>query len=241
MQQLINAIRTFADQDTEYGWFEFVYEQSLYKFPKRAFMHYLFHKSPTARALIPAYKARSPSGLKMHNDNPFHTDVWLGAGFALESAYEHNSVENTIFYEACYALTDELQSLLSFDFTVLANGLPKHLQRQFFTIQLYECMEPLPANTTSNIHILCQNKPHWRTSTLRAIAIPHAGIEFDLVAQNADVILTEAGGPLAHLATVSREKGKLLLRVPDACNRFPPFTTLSVNLPQMRLTVPSSR
>lgn len=238
MQSLVQKIRDFADHDTEHGWFEFPQDGRLYRFPKRAFMHYLFGNSSAAEKILPPYQAFSSRGHKMDRDNPFHTDAWLGAGFPIELAYESDSKEFEVFNKAGYALERKMEDLLSFDFTILANGLPNNLTR--FSLMVYECMEPLAPNTTSNIHILCQ-KPSKRSSffpELKAIVVPHAGIEFDLVSQNADIIITEAGGKLIHLATVSREKGKLLLRIEDACRKFPVFTKLNVNLENMTISIP---
>lgn len=240
IEEITAKIREFANQDTEHGWFEHVHEGKLYKFPKRAFLHYLFGNSPCARALLPEYKAFASRGFKMSGDNPFHTDVWLGAGFPLELAYKHSSLECEVFAEAGYALELAMRTKMSFDFTILANNLPAKIGRYGISIMVYESLEKLPPNTTSNIHILCQDKRRKSIETeLRAIVIPRAGIEFDLVAQNADVIITEAGGPLTHLATVSREKGKLLIRIEDAVRKFPPFTKLRLNLNDLSLHVPS--
>ena len=80
----------------------------------------------------------------------------------------------------------------------------------------------------------------WRPD-LKAICLPSAGIEYDLLAQNADVIITEIGGPLVHLATVSREKGKLLIRVDNACEKFKPFSLLNLDLGEMTLAADSNR
>jgi hypothetical protein len=65
--------------------------------------------------------------------------------------------------------------------------------------------------------------------------IPNASIQYDLAARNADVIITEVGGSLAHLAIVSREKGKILLRVDNAVERFPYWTKLRVDLDTLKL------
>lgn len=238
IEQITSQIKEFADKDAEHGWFEHVHDGKLYKFPKRAFLHYLFGNSQCAKRLLPEYNAFSSRNVKMYNDNPFHTDTWLGAGFPLELAYERDGAEINAFWDAGNALEDEMRTKLRFDFTVLANGLPEKLTQYGNRLMVYESLKVLEPNTISNIHILCQKKRRDGDSELRAIVIPHAGIEYDLVAKNADIIITEKGGPLAHLATVSREKGKLLIRVDDAVRKFPPFSRLRLNLNDLSLTIP---
>lgn len=239
IEQFTAQIKDFATKDAECGWFEHVHDGKLYKFPKRAFLHYLFGNSKCAKQLLPEYKAFSARDVKMHNDNPFHTDVWLGAGFPLELAYERDCLEADVFWSAGYALEKEMRTKMRFDFTVLANGLPDELTRYGVRLMVYESLTELKPNTISNIHILCQDKRRKNDSELRAIVIPHAGIEFDLLARNADIIITETGGPLVHLATVSREMGKLLIRVDDAVQKFQPFSRLKLHLNDLSLSIPS--
>lgn len=73
---------------------------------------------------------------------------------------------------------------------------------------------------------------------LCAICIPHAGVEYERAARNADVIITETGGKLAHMATVARESGRLLIRVDNACDRLPPFTKINFNMTRQTMEEP---
>lgn len=239
---LRQEIAQFADQDTELGWHEEVYEGKLYKFPKRALLWSVFRQSSAIRKLLPAYKPFSHRGMKMAGDCPFHSDTWIGAGLDPDQAYEDDLDKHdeagraaiAAFQEAKNSVEYAMRDQFSFDFVVLANG--RRDTSPFLSVFVYEAMAPLPANTYSSIHIQCQKPEKRRNGGLKAICLPDASVKYDVVAKNADVIITEQGGPLVHLATVSRETGKLLIRVDNAMEKFPPFSTLSINLNTLKIS-----
>lgn len=160
----------------------------------------------------------------------------LAAGIDLEHAYDYDSRHYNAWHEACRYTEKEFSKNYSFDFVVLANTLPT--DRTWVYCKVYD-HEPLEPNTISNINIHCADEaPEKDWDVRRAIVIPHGGIEYDLAAQNADVIITEVGGKLCHLATVSREKGKLMIRVDNAIERFPTFTKMEIDIENMKITLP---
>jgi len=106
--------------------------------------------------------------------------------------------------------------------------------RRRVRMQVYEYGD-LPKGTTSTANVNCIRPAQNQAARHRAIVIPTAGIEYDLASRNADIIITERGGPLSHLATVSREKGKVLIRVNDAVKRFPLHTYLVLNFEDLTL------
>jgi hypothetical protein len=234
---LKQKITQFANADGEFGWVKTQVDGKPYKFPKRALMWYIFGNSSPIIPLLPKYTPICGHGYKMQGDNPYHSDAWLGGGLCLDKAYKREGAEPQdlqAFSQAKDLVEDEMQDIISFDFTVLANGLKNITSAN---LSVYEALKTLPPNSTSSSHILCQeSKPRSRYfPQLNAICLPHAGMEFDLVAQKADVIICETGGKLAHLAIVSREQGKLLIRVDNACKRFPVFTKLDIDLNQLTL------
>jgi len=231
--ELKKDIRDYADKDSECGWMELSYDLCTLKFPKRALLWYVFGKSPAITPLLPPYRPFSMSGIKMYNDNPFHTDVMLGAGLDYSSAYrEFDSFEASALFEAEQKIKDEYHDLISFDFVILSNKF----RSSDFNAMVYEYDPPLKNGVWSNSHISSFERKKSRN--ISCVVIPHAGVEFELATKNADVIITERGGKLSHLATVTREKGeKLLIRVDDAVKKFPVFTRLNIDTDNMKIRI----
>lgn len=223
----VDKIRDYADDDKEYGWVELVHEGVQYRFPKRALIWYVFGNMTAIRNLLPEYTPFSYSGMKMMNDDRFHTDVILGSG--LYDTY-HDAL-----HEAENMVEAEYEDQFRFDFTVLADGRKDKYSR--ISCMVYEYDPPLEEGVSSNIHIQSQTKgPKGEWDKRRCIVVPRASVEFDIAAINADVIITEVGGPMAHLALVSKEKGKILLRVHNAVEQFPPFSQIHINLEGLTIT-----
>lgn len=228
----------YANNDKEYGWVKVTVEGKPFKFPKRALIWYVFGNSSAAIPLLPEYESFCGRDFKMYNDNAYHSDAWLGAGLDIDKAYDHDGdieLAQEAFHEAKDIIEDEMQKVLSFDFTVLANALPDKLSSA--SMMVYEADKDLPSNISSNIHIQSQKKTDLNkySPQLKAICIPKAGVEYQLLAENADVIITETGGKLVHLATIARESGKLLIRVDNAMKKFPKFSKLYIDLNTLTL------
>ncbi len=224
-EEYIKLVKDYANNDKEHGWLKVVHEGKVYNFPKRALIWYVFGKMHAVRDLLPEYKAFTYSGFKMQMDNPYHTDMMLGAG--LTDSY-HDCI-----YEARRLIEKEYEKIFSFDFTVLADG--RKDKDPYFSFTVYEHTPMRDGTTWSSMNIHCQDKNDDKYEK-KAIVIPNAGIEYDLAAVNADIIVCEQGGPMAHLALVSREKGKILIRVDNAIERFPTFSKLWLNLNKLTLS-----
>lgn len=232
LAELRNEIHEYADDDTEYGWLLLHHEGRNYRFPKRAFIWYIFGNMTPLHDILPEYEAFSPSGLKLQMDNRYHSDVWLGAGFHIDDTYDHGSPQHGAFYEAERMIEKEMREIVQFDFTILANGLS---DKSRISCMVYDHTPKENPRSKTNYHIEDAEPPKDKWDRLRAICIPNASIEYDLVARNADVIITEVGGELAHLAIVSREKGKVLIRVDNACKKFPYFSKLRIDFEDLTL------
>lgn len=234
IEELHMKIHEYADDDTEYGWHMQQRNGKTFRFPKRALLWYVFGNMRAMEDLLPEYEPFSPSGMKLQMDNRYHTDVMIGAGWDIEDRdmyWDHDCDENIALHEAKLAMEDEFHSLREFGFTILANTT----NRKDFNCQVWDHEPKDNPNCSTNYHIDDVPAPKDRFDRLRAIVIPNASIQYDLAARNADVIITEVGGQLAHLAIVSRERGKILLRVDDAVKRFPYWTKLRVNLDTLKL------
>lgn len=237
LEELRAEVIEYADNDKEHGWLSVTTDEGFTcKFPKRALIHHVFDRMHPMADLIPPYKAFSPSGVKLQMDDPFHTDLWLGAGFDIDEAYKHGSDKTDALHDAIRMIEDEYREKMTFDFTILANGF-EHKDITHFSAEVFEYDGPLRKGVWSSRHIDCADKPKNRHSTARCIVIPRASVEFQIMCTNADVIITEVGGSLAHMAIVSREQGKLLLRIDDAIKRFPPWSKFWIDLNDLSLKV----
>jgi phosphohistidine swiveling domain-containing protein len=211
---LRERIVAFADADSAYGWQDYRWRDpkdgtylSL-RAPKRALQCYALSQT-SAHTLMPAYQAFSPDSFKTGDDNPYHTDVWLGCGFALDDkTYHHDSRE----YRAILDLMFEVQrTMLDFQVQVLARGPEVAGKVVFFDAEAID-----------------------KTCIL---VVPHAGVEFELQGMAAGAVVCEAGGRLAHLVTVCREQSKPILRMDGACSTFRAGQHITVHPDTGRITI----
>lgn len=189
------VISARADADSEYGWREFHWKSRsgvplTLRVPGRAVVCYAL-STTSAQHLMPAYEPVCEQGLKLADDNPFHSDAWVGAGFDVASAYARDEPH----VKAFQALVSELQKeLLGFQATVLARG-PRFTGRVVF------------ADTAS-------------ITEHDILVVPHGSEEFHVQAMRAGAVICEQGGKLSHLVTVCREGGKPVVRVDGALAKF---------------------
>lgn len=190
------AVVAFADSDEEYGWMTHHWANPgegadvTLRVPKRAM--YCYALSVTAfRNLMPSYEPVSESGLKMVRDNPFHSDVWLGAGYSIDDAYDRNNPVCKALEWLQYKIQKEL---LKFSAHVLSRGM---------------------SLTGKVVFSDCPN-----ITSEDVLVLPHGGEEFHVQAMKAGAIICEVGGKVSHLAIVCREQGKSVVRIDDAMTRF---------------------
>lgn len=204
--QARQAVCQFADNDTEYGWYTYKWKSTLpgvagitVRAPKRALYCYALSTTP-AYHLAPAYTAFSPQGLKLYEDNPLHTDVWLGCGYDIDNqTYDRSNP----YYHAVIDMMGAVQKeLLNFEVQVLARG---------------------PELTGKVVY------PDSSQITEKDIlVVPHAGVEFEVQALKAGAIICEVGGRLAHLVTVCREMQKPIIRMDAAMSKLKPGKEVTV-------------
>lgn len=153
------------------------------------------NRNADQEVILPEYNVISPRGLKMMNDNPLHTDCWLGAGLPLDTAYDHESWQNRLFFEKMF----EVQSTyFEHDFNILNSAKKTEIKGTIVNPYNYEM---IPKGE-------------------RILVIPHLGVEFEVAALQCDAIICETGGKLAHLTTVGREMGIPIIRMENAVIAF---------------------
>ncbi len=186
-----------ADHDTEYGWLDLKgYDEDAgqnveLRVPHRAFVCAALGRAK-AWHLMPEYDARCPSGLKMYNDDRYHSDAWIGAGLRPEDAYDDDMPKQRLFMRELYDLQ---RRLLSFPFDVLARGKEDYLSGTV-------THDPLQASKD------------------RILVLKAAAPEFADAALRSKAVIVETGSKLAHLVIVSREESIPVVRMDHAVERF---------------------
>lgn len=204
----------FANNDAEFGWRTYAWKGQAgmpgftLRAPNRALLCYAL-STTNASNLQPEYTPFSPRGLKTAEDNPFHTDVWLGCGFEVDAkTYDRENPQ----YHAVVDLMFEVQKeLLNFEVQVLARG---------------------PALTGTVVYH--DSAVIDKDSIL---VIPHAGVAFELGAMKSGAVICEVGGRLAHLVTVCREMNRPIIRMDNALSKLRRGQTVTITPDEGRVVI----
>jgi phosphohistidine swiveling domain-containing protein len=220
VEEIRQEICTYADNDKEYGWKHLEDKDgNVLKVPGRAFLHFAIaradymNKTGDQEIILPEYNVIAPRGLKMMNDDPLHTDCWLGAGLPLDNAYDHDMWQNRLFFEKMF----EVQSTyFEHDFNILNRADQTKIKGTIVNPYNYE------------------NFPKGE----RILVIPHLGVEFEVAALQCDAIICETGGKLAHLTTVGREMGIPIIRMENAVIAFAMPRKIEFDLMEGKINFP---
>jgi phosphohistidine swiveling domain-containing protein len=165
------------------------------RYPRNLALKYALMRT-AASSLAPAWAAVCAEGLKMVNDNPVHTDLWLAMGYNLDGTeYDHENRANRVIS----ALSAHLQKeALRYELHVLTSAGKDFVEGTFVRHD-----DPNVLSTLKGGPVLL-----W---------VPYAGEEFAVLAAKSAAVICEAGGRLAHLVLVGREQGIPVVRVaPDS-------------------------
>lgn len=167
--------------------------------------------------LCPAWKPVSPSGLKMMNDDPYHSDWVLGAidadgnGISLDNREAYADNVNRPAWDLRARIEQELRAA--------AKSAPHQ-----------------PDTAYSG---LMANLAQLASQTIKATTIVNAGNYTGIIGEDVVVlpdlsplrvseiegkkaIIAEQGGELCHIAIVAGGLAMTVMRVADACNTFQP-------------------
>lgn len=149
--------------------------------------------------LAPPWKAVCPSGMKMINDDPYHTDWMVGAG-----------------------LDPQDWNIFASDDPLVSAAMEKsfQIQMEYAHVKMH-VLSGIGRAEGRLVHL----KPGDRLKAGQIGVIRNAGPDYVQAAQDAveqgGALITEAGGSVAHLVTVFREKNLKIVRVEDARKKFP--------------------
>lgn len=208
LEEELNGYRVTIDKQAGDDWFDIEIEGRTLVVPNAPFMNWALNRTQ-GRHFAPEWKIVTRSGMKMINDDPYHTDYLIASYWKdTKERLGLGAMEGAV-REALYGRMFDLQeTMLSFKCGVLcgegyADGKIVHL------------------------------KPGDRLKAGEIGVIPNAGPDYVEAAFDAithgTAIITEAGGAMAHLATVGREKNLRLVRVKDARTLYPEGRKVTVH------------
>jgi len=169
-----------------------------FEIPRNPFLRWCLNENPLYDTI--EWSAISPRGLKQGGDDPNHTDWFLFTGIPLEDGQN----------------TDILDVKFLFD-----------MRHEYFKEYTGSNIKPLAKGSHSGfykasvIHIKDPNDTILVKEN-SVIVIPNCSPKFEMVvhlaAKSNCIVISETGGKLCHLATVSRENDLSLYLLPEALN-----------------------
>ena len=232
LEMIGHAVKQRADamEDAEpgTGWYEFEHKiHRSYKdeqagkpmitvklrVPKLPFLWWCLRRTGMAEKVLAPWQPISESGIKMPCDDPWHTDWLLGGGYDIERFGDKAQAYEDMMSAAYSEAFRQQEVLLDFKCAVLCGegfvfGVVEHPKKG----------EP------------CRGK--------EAIAvIPNAGPDYLDAALTAQAVIVEQGGTMAHLVTVLRPKGVVIVREEGAMKKYSDGTRLSVNTKEGSINV----
>lgn len=152
--------------------------------PRLAFLHWALRNIPAVKlGIIEDWTPVSRSGLKMYNDDQYHSDWVIAAGYDPEVFYQEHDDINTSAYS--FAM-DIVRNMTDFDLIVLSKSLKKSFSGKIKHLKAGEKLEEGEVGVIS-----------------------HAGVEFDAALRSAAKhktgLICLTGGPMAHVVVVGRE------------------------------------
>jgi phosphohistidine swiveling domain-containing protein len=149
----------------------------------------------------PEWTPVSISGLKQAGDDPVHTDWITGAG-----------LENYDF---------GIEPLKS-----IQNDLAQRIQEETVGFKMHVLVAGKDYASGTVKH--CRKDTPVDGNTIAVVA--NASIHFDRIAREAAAVIVLEGGALSHLAVNGLEMGQLIIRDPEAREKYPEGTVLSIDL-----------
>ncbi len=177
------------------------------RIPQAPFEHWCLKESGGEHLALP-WTNVTPSGLKMINDDPNHSDWMIGAGLPIRAMLDNR------------VLNDEIWTL-RFDYQA------KKLQ--------FKC--GVLSGTGYARGEVFHPKVGDEIPDDAVIVLKRASPEFVELAMKAKAVIVERGGAMAHLVNVGREANKIIVRVENALQMYPVGNGVSVNAERGEVTL----
>lgn len=185
------------------GFVDFEYKGKTYPIPKLPLIAWATdHKHESVFVMNDLqWRSYSPGGLKIDDDNPFHSDWWIGAGFPIAS-YKL-AVNGNQFSSLNEAVTDFAHELVN--------------KNTLDNIRILSGKDLPPV--TGNINIYPESIDAVNPGDI--LVLPNGNVEFEMYLKkacqgNKGAVILETGNGTAHLSIVSRELGYRVILLPNA-------------------------
>lgn len=188
------------------GFIDIEGENLIYKVPKLPFYYWAinarFFNDLPQKIGLDKWAPVSPYGFKMQNDDPYHTDWWIGAGIPIKS---YNEEEDEKLNMNAMMLKINLQAkLLNFESTVLSGN-----EDVVAYVQHYDDFKnDFSKVLEDRILILPDLNLKFESIILKAVKNGKGGV------------VCGAGGKAAHLSKVGRELNFPIFLEDNALNKF---------------------
>lgn len=137
-----------------------------------------------------------PSGLKMENDSPWHSDLWLALGNDIsEDAYDHNHESTQLFYRVINHY---------------------HFQKNN-EIADFVCLNDLKLKQFEGNIVFEDSK---KITDRDILVLPNAGLKYESIAKKAGLVICETGGQLSHLVMMGKEEMLPVILMKDAIRKL---------------------
>lgn len=153
----------------------------------------------------------SPSSMKMMNDSPFHTDLWLAMGFDLDGE-EYN--EDNLSYK----IFEKIVHRCRFD------GVPVGGFKVLNDIKMKKFSGKVVFEECKNI------------TDKDILVLPNANLKYENIAMKAGLVIVESGTALSHLAIAGKDSALPVIQMPKAMTILKKCQSLDIDFEKLILS-----
>jgi hypothetical protein len=182
--------------------------------PKDPFYCWAMWRDKDFFPMMPKWDPISHQGVKMGDDDPYHTDWYVGAGLDPLKAYRTFGVDDEDL--------DDMEA--AFD------RAKARVIQQFSKLRPKGEFKAIPYFSQGNAKgVALRPRPGDTVPQGSIIVIPNLNTVWYPTAVNASVVLAANGGEMAHLVTELRPLGVSVFYLPDALERIPEGVMVEVH------------